>query len=83
MKSTGIVRKIDELGRITLPAEVRRVIHLDTKDPVEIFLDKDTIVLKKFSNSCVFCCSQDDLSLFEGKSVCSSCLKKLKQIPLD
>lgn len=83
MKSTGIVRKIDELGRITLPSEVRKALDFSTKDPIEIFLDKDAIVLKKFSNTCTFCTNQDDLVPFGGKAVCKQCLAKLKATPSD
>lgn len=83
MKSTGIVRKLDQLGRITLPAEARKILDIDTKDPIEIFLDKDTIVLKKFSDSCVFCSEQDDFVPFNGKSICRKCLKALKNTSPD
>ncbi len=80
MKNTGIVRKIDELGRIVLPIEIRRALDLNVKDSVEIYTDKDSIVLKKYSNTCAFCDEQDDLIEFDSKHICPECLKKLKSL---
>ncbi|MEE0968421.1 MAG: AbrB/MazE/SpoVT family DNA-binding domain-containing protein [Clostridia bacterium] len=78
MKSTGIVRKIDELGRIVLPKEIRKVFDLKEKDPVEIYTDEDKIVLVKYHPSCIFCGDADDVIFFGGKRVCRSCIEKLK-----
>ncbi|MCL2096210.1 MAG: AbrB/MazE/SpoVT family DNA-binding domain-containing protein [Oscillospiraceae bacterium] len=78
MKSTGIVRKIDELGRIVLPAEMRRIFNINEKDAVEIFTKDDMIVLKKYDLSCVFCGTTDDLKVFKDKNVCPKCAKELK-----
>ena len=78
MKSTGIVRRIDELGRIVLPAEMRRVFNINEKDAVEIFTKDDMIVLKKWDSSCIFCGSSSDLKSFKEKSVCAKCAKDLK-----
>ena len=80
MKSTGIVRKVDELGRIVLPMELRQVFDIKTKDSLEIFVDSDSIILKKYQPSCVFCSSRENTVNFEGKLVCESCLEKLKNI---
>ena len=80
MKSTGIVRKIDELGRVVLPIELRRTLNLEVKDPVEIFIDGDSIVLKKYSSSCVFCGSDRELNTYMGKPLCADCLRKLREI---
>ena len=55
MKSTGIVRKVDELGRIVLPIELRRTMGIDVKDALEIYVEGDTIMLRKYEPSCVFC----------------------------
>lgn len=79
MKSTGIVRSIDDLGRIVLPIEIRRTFDIDTKDQVEIYTDNDMIVLKKFQRSCIFCKSPDDLTEYMGKAVCAKCLSELKK----
>ena len=79
MKSTGIVRKIDELGRIVLPIELRRTLDISEKDAVEIYVEQDTIILKKYRTSCVFCNSSESIIDFKGKSVCADCLALLKK----
>jgi len=78
MKSTGIVRRIDELGRIVLPAEMRKLFGINEKDAVEIFTKDDLIMLKKWEASCVFCGSANDLKPFRDKYVCAKCAKELK-----
>ncbi|MGN0595462.1 MAG: AbrB/MazE/SpoVT family DNA-binding domain-containing protein [Hominimerdicola sp.] len=78
MKSTGIVRKIDELGRIVLPIELRRTYELAVKDAVEIYTDDDKIILKKFQRTCIFCGSCEDVVEYKGKTVCSECMAELK-----
>ena len=78
MKSTGIVRRIDELGRIVLPAELRRTLDIGERETMEIFVDGSNIVLKKYRPSCIFCDSLRDISLFKGKNVCSRCLRQLR-----
>ncbi len=78
MKSTGIVRKVDELGRIVLPIELRRTFDLNEKDAIEIYTDDDTIILKKFQRTCVFCNSPEDITDYKGKSICSACLAEIK-----
>ena len=78
MKSTGIVRRIDDLGRIVLPVEIRKNLSLSSKDAVEIFVNEDTIVLKKYEPSCIFCGSGEDAKLYKGKIVCEKCLNDLK-----
>ncbi len=80
MKATGIVRKVDELGRIVLPIELRRTLDIAERDPLEIYVDGDCIVLKKYQASCVFCNSAHDVITFKGKSVCPNCLKELGKI---
>ena len=79
MRATGIVRKIDELGRIVLPIELRRTMDLNERDPVEIFLDGETIVLRKFEAACVFCGGTHALVSFQGKQVCGDCLRQLRE----
>lgn len=78
MKSTGIVRKVDELGRIVLPAELRTIMDINPRDSLEIYTKDNQIVLKKYAPTCIFCDSLDDLSLFKGKNVCSKCRKELE-----
>lgn len=77
MKSTGIVRRIDELGRIVLPIELRNSMEIKNKDSVEIFVDTDKIILKKYQPACLFCGNADNVILFKGKLVCKDCLAEL------
>ena len=79
MKSTGVVRKVDELGRIVLPIEIRKVLDIKSKDAVEIFTDNDKIVLQKYAPACIFCNDTEDVIYFSGKRVCASCIKQLKE----
>lgn len=79
MKSTGIVRKMDELGRIVLPKELRKTLGINEKDYVEIFTEQDQIVLKKYHPSCVFCGSVENLTMFNGKNICDACRVELCQ----
>ncbi|MBQ2157043.1 MAG: AbrB/MazE/SpoVT family DNA-binding domain-containing protein [Oscillospiraceae bacterium] len=78
MKATGIVRRLDDLGRIVLPIELRRTLNLEIKDPVEIFTENDCVILKKFEPTCIFCGSSKEVTDFKGKTVCAGCLKELK-----
>lgn len=80
MKSTGIVRKVDELGRIVLPIELRRTLDIAEKDSLEIYVDGTTIVLKKYQPSCVFCDEADEILTYKGKNVCAACIKTLEAI---
>ena len=79
MKSTGIVRRIDQLGRIVLPAELRRTLNIGERETMEIFVDGSSIVLKKYSPTCIFCDSARDLVLFKGKNICTRCLRQLRE----
>ena len=80
MKSTGIVRPIDSLGRIVLPKEIRDVLQIGPKDPIEIFTDSDRIILKKYAPTCVFCENGDDVTYYKGKMVCKNCIEALAKI---
>ena len=80
MKGTGIVRKVDELGRIVLPIELRRTLDIAERDPLEIYVDGTSIVLKKYQSVCVFCGSAKDVAAFKEKNVCSACRKELAGI---
>ena len=77
MKSTGIVRRIDELGRVVLPIELRRTLDIDIKDSLEIYVDNNSIILKKYAPACIFCGDADDVINFKGKNVCKNCIKEL------
>lgn len=78
MKSTGMVRKIDELGRIVLPIEIRKTMGIENRDAIEIFVDEDKIVLKKYEPACIFCGNADNVTYFRGKLVCNECISALK-----
>lgn len=77
MKSTGIVRKLDELGRIVLPIELRRTLDISVRDTLEIFVEDDKIILKKYHPACIFCNDARNIQTFKGKLVCSACRKEL------
>jgi transcriptional pleiotropic regulator of transition state genes len=80
MKSTGIVRKVDELGRIVLPIELRRNLNIGEKDSLEIYVEGASIVLKKYEPSCIFCGEDHNTVDYKGKVVCASCIKGLEQL---
>ena len=80
MKSTGIVRRVDELGRVVIPIEIRNKFDIKEKDPIEIYVDGSTIILKKFEPNCVFCGNTKNLIEYNGKLVCSKCAKKLADL---
>lgn len=77
MKSTGIVRKVDELGRIVIPIELRRTLNIDQKDALEIYVDSDQIILKKYEPACIFCDDARDVTDYKGKNICKNCLEDL------
>lgn len=79
MKSTGMVRKVDELGRLVLPAEIRRSMGIAEGDSMEIFTDDGRIVLKKYQPACIFCNNADDIVYFNDVRICSACVAKLKE----
>ncbi len=78
MKSTGIVRKVDELGRIVLPIELRRTLDIAEKDSLEIYVDGSSIVLKKYQPACIFCDDAREVITFKGKNVCPACARELQ-----
>ena len=80
MKSTGLVRKVDELGRIVLPIEMRRTLDIGEKDALEIYVEGSSVILKKYKPSCVFCDATKDITVFKGKNICPKCLKELKEL---
>ena len=78
MKSLGIVRQIDDLGRIVIPKELRRTYDLAIRDYIEIFTEDDKIILKKYQNKCVFCGSTENLVDYKDKPVCAECIAEIK-----
>lgn len=77
MKSTGIIRALDSLGRVVLPIELRRALDLSEHDRVEIFTDEDQIILRKYEPNCCFCGASKDLKTYRDKLICRKCIEKL------
>ena len=77
MKATGIIRRVDELGRVVIPIEIRNQFTSVEKDPIEIYVDDSSIILKKYEPNCVFCGNTNDLIEYKGKLVCEKCSKEL------
>ena len=80
MKATGIVRKLDVLGRIVIPKELRTTLDLNETDPIEIFVEGNDIILRKYQPACIFCNDATDILQFGGKNVCKNCLAKMKEL---
>lgn len=78
IKSTGIVRKVDELGRVVIPIELRRTLDIGERDSLEIYVDADKIILRKYEPACVFCGSAENVISFRGKNVCQECLNAMQ-----
>ncbi len=80
MKSTGIVRKVDELGRIVLPIEMRRTLDIAEKDALEIYVDGEDIILHKYQASCIFCDNVKGIITYKGRFLCPECIKSIKEL---
>ena len=79
MKATGIVRNVDELGRFVLPKELRNVLQIKPGDPLEVYVEEDMVILKKYQPTCVFCGSGEDLVDFSNKKVCRTCISAMNE----
>ena len=79
MKSTGIVRKVDELGRIVLPIELRRTLGIEEKDRIEIFVDGESIIVRKYQPACIFCDNAKDIINYKGKNICPDCIRAMNE----
>ena len=80
MKSTGIVRKVDELGRIVIPIELRRTLDIEIIDALEIYVDRDQIIIKKYEPACLFCGNARDVKNYKGKNICEECLESIAKM---
>ena len=80
MKDTGMIRKVDELGRIVIPMELRKVLGIAEKDPIEIYIDGSSVILKKYEPSCIFCNNTKNLTHYKDKLVCNKCVTKLSDM---
>lgn len=83
MKSTGIIRRMDELGRVVIPIEIRNQFNIAEKDPIEIYVDGSSIVLKKFEPNCVFCGNTKNLLTYKDKLICDKCSKKIGDLKIE
>lgn len=79
MKSTGIIRKVDDLGRVVLPIELRRMLDIAERDEIEIFMEGDKIILQKYEPACIFCGSSHNLVSYSGKNVCKDCIRNMSK----
>ena len=77
MKATGMVRNLDQLGRLVIPKETRRLFNLNGRDPVEIFTDGDKIIIKKYAQGCQCCGNMEDVKEYKGIKICKKCLNEL------
>lgn len=80
MKSTGIIRRVDELGRVVIPIEIRNQFNILEKDPIEIYVEGSSIILKKFEPNCIFCGNTKNLLNYHDKLICKNCSKKIGQL---
>lgn len=79
MKNTGVCKTVDDLGRIVLPKEIRKSLGFDIRSSVELYVEGDSLIIKKAKSNCVFCSSNDNLVEFNGKMVCQDCINNLKK----
>ncbi len=80
MKNTGITRKLDELGRVVIPREIRENLKLEEKEPLAIYIEGSSIILRKYEQSCIFCGCSKNLIEFKNQYICSKCMKKVQSI---
>ena len=80
MKSTGIVRKVDELGRIVIPIEIRRTFDIEERDSLEIYTDESGIILRKYEPACIFCGNSKNVINYKGKNICPECIASLREL---
>lgn len=80
MKSTGIARKVDQLGRVVIPKELRKTMEIAEADPFEIYTDNELIILKKYQPGCIFCGNAEEVKDVNGKNICEACLMEMKEV---
>ena len=83
MKSTGMFRKVDELGRVVIPIEIRNQFNIMEKDPIEIYVEGSRIILKKIEKTCTFCNNSEDLLTFNDKLICKECKEKITTLNIE
>ncbi len=82
MQATGIVRKIDELGRVVLPVEIRQKLDVGAKDSLEFYWHENLLIIKKHEPACTFCGEADGIVIYEGKNICTKCREKIANIQI-
>ena len=80
MRDTGIVRRVDELGRIVIPMELRRTLGIKVKDPLSISMDGERIIIEKYHEACALCGSEEDVTMVKDRAVCSTCVADIKKL---
>ena len=80
MKSTGIVRRVDDLGRVVIPMELRKSLEISSRDSLEIYVEGDSIILKKYERSCKLCGGTENIKNFESKYICEECIEKISKL---
>ena len=80
MKTTGMIRQLDSLGRIVLPIELRRTLGINTKDMLEILVEGNSVILRKYEPNCHFCGGSSGLAAYKDKLICRRCLKEIKAL---
>lgn len=80
LKSTGIIRKVDELGRVVIPKELRRTLNIEERDSLEIYVDGEKIILRKYQPACIFCGNAKDIRTYKGRNICASCLDEIRNL---
>lgn len=81
MKSTGMIRSVDKMGRVVIPKEIRAQLNIeDNRDSLEIYMDGDKIILRKYQPTCIFCDSNGESVNFEGYNICKECIKTLSEM---
>ena len=80
IKSTGIIRRVDELGRVVIPKEIRIQFKIEEKDPIEVYVEGNSIVLRKYEDTCIFCGKKNELQNFSNKLICKKCCEDIKNL---
>lgn len=79
MKENGLVREVDDMGRIVLPKELLKYLNMENVKAVQIFVENNSIVLKKYNPGCIFCNNVDNTIRYKGQYICKDCLKDMEE----
>lgn len=83
VKSTGIIRRVDDLGRVVIPKEIRSSLEVNEKDQVEFFVEGNNVIIQKYEEKCCFCGSTDNLCEYKSKLICKNCFSNIKNLKID